>query len=194
MRAKGYKKLLSKLNQSGTPLPIASSRLDPGVLKLDEYQSNIINAGIHQGLIPYWVEITLRPTCLLKAARAYIVFQTLEKFGEIIKTLPQVQDIEEERFEDTFGMLLLTQEEETAIRRRLDLISELQSIKIDKLPYGLEGEGNAGSTDLSEATDSIRESTTVKQRIPQDRTRIQTRSIRVDTEKTRQSNEFWSVN
>ncbi len=178
------KKLLSKLNQSGDSFTNnASSRLDPGVLKLDEYQSNIINAGIHQGLIPYWVEITLRPTCLLKAARAYIVFQTLEKFGEIIKTLPQVQDIEEERFEDTFGMLLLTQEEETAIRRRLDLISELQSIKIDKLPYGLEGEGNAGSTDLSEATDSIRESTTVKQRIPQDRTRIQTRSIRVDTEK-----------
>jgi two-component system chemotaxis sensor kinase CheA len=178
------KKLLSKLNQSGDSFTNnASSRLDPGVLKLDEYQSNIINAGIHQGLIPYWVEITLRPTCLLKAARAYIVFQTLEKFGEIIKTLPQVQDIEEERFEDTFGMLLLTQEEETAIRRRLDLISELQSIKIDKLPYSLEGEGNAGSTDLSEATDSIRESTTVKQRIPQDRTRIQTRSIRVDTEK-----------
>lgn len=178
------KKLLSKLNQSGDSFTNnASSRLDPRVLKLDEYQSNIINAGIHQGLIPYWVEITLRPTCLLKAARAYIVFQTLEKFGEIIKTLPQVQDIEEERFEDTFGMLLLTQEEETAIRRRLDLISELQSIKIDKLPYGLEGEGNAGSTDLSEATDSIRESTTVKQRIPQDRTRIQTRSIRVDTEK-----------
>lgn len=178
------KKLLSKLNQSGDSFTNnSSSRLDPGVLKLDEYQSNIINAGIHQGLIPYWVEITLRPTCLLKAARAYIVFQTLEKFGEIIKTLPQVQDIEEERFEDTFGMLLLTQEEETAIRRRLDLISELQSIKIDKLPYSLEGEGNAGSTDLSEATDSIRESTTVKQRIPQDRTRIQTRSIRVDTEK-----------
>ncbi len=178
------KKLLSKLNQSGDSFTNnASSRLDPRVLKLDEYQSNIINAGIHQGLIPYWVEITLRPTCLLKAARAYIVFQTLEKFGEIIKTLPQVQDIEEERFEDTFGMLLLTQEEETAIRRRLDLISELQSIKIDKLPYSLEGEGNAGSTDLSEATDSIRESTTVKQRIPQDRTRIQTRSIRVDTEK-----------
>ena len=74
------------------------------------------------------------------------------------KTLPQVQDIEEERFEDYLGMLLLTQEEETAIRRRLDLISELQSIKIDKLPYSLEGEGNAGSL-IIEATDSIREST-----------------------------------
>ncbi|NLJ67203.1 MAG: chemotaxis protein CheA [Clostridiales bacterium] len=182
--SKDIKDLLFKLNQSEDSFSDEiSGHPDPRSLELDEYQLNIINVGVGQGLSPYLVEITLKSTCLLKAARAYIVFQALEEFGEIIKTFPQVQDIEEERFEDTFGVLLLTQEGETTIRSRLDLISELQSIKVEKLTYDVDRADSSDSSDSSETPDKKREATTAKQYTVQDRTRIQTRSIRVDTEK-----------
>ena len=53
---------------------------------------------------------------LIKGSKSIYRIPNLGEIWGNHKTLPQVQDIEEERFEDTFGMLLLTQEEETAIR------------------------------------------------------------------------------
>ena len=37
--------------------------------------------------------------CLLKAARAFLVFKAIEDIGEVIKSDPSVQDIEDEKFE-----------------------------------------------------------------------------------------------
>ncbi|HZJ57618.1 MAG TPA: chemotaxis protein CheA [Clostridia bacterium] len=153
---------------------------DYGAVELDEYQSSVINTGISQGLIPYWIEVVLQPTCLLKAARAYVVFQALEEFGEIIKTLPQVQDIEEERFEDTFGMLLLSREEDSIIKQRLDLVSELHSVKIHRISHNLDLDANDKSVGPD---DKAKEPVSGNQRILRDKIYTQTRSIRVDTEK-----------
>ena len=41
----------------------------------------------------------------MKAARAYIVFKTIEEYGEIILSQPSVQDIEEEKFDFSFLLL-----------------------------------------------------------------------------------------
>lgn len=107
-----------------------------GALEYDEYQSNIINAGFSQGLNVYWVEIKLQSTCLLKAARSYIIFQTLESLGEIIKSIPHVQDIEEEKFEDTFSVLILTNKDEEEIKQNLESISEVDTIGIQEITPG----------------------------------------------------------
>lgn len=54
----------------------------------------------------YKIEVELETNCMLKAARAFIVFNTLEKYGDILKSNPSVEDIEDENFEFKFSILL----------------------------------------------------------------------------------------
>ncbi|NLN41708.1 MAG: chemotaxis protein CheA [Clostridiales bacterium] len=131
--------LLSKLKDPITsPIDATTKQEFEKGMELDEYQLSVITAGMEQGLTPYWIEVRLQPTCLLKAARAYMVFQASEIFGEIIKSVPHVQDIEEEKFEDTFYLLLLAKDDQANIQSRLESISEIDSVKIKKAEYNLE--------------------------------------------------------
>ena len=61
--------------------------------------------------------ITLRKDCLLKAARVYMVFDLLEKCGEVIKSIPLVDELEEEQFELRFTVTIITKEPRTDYRR-----------------------------------------------------------------------------
>ena len=55
--------------------------------------------------------VSLREDCLLKAARVYMVFGVLEELGEIIKSTPPVEQLEEEQFDHHFTVTLITKED-----------------------------------------------------------------------------------
>ena len=55
--------------------------------------------------------VKLREDCLLKAARVFMVFEILEKSGEIIKSEPTVEQLENEDFNETFTVALITKED-----------------------------------------------------------------------------------
>lgn len=55
----------------------------------------MIEAG-KNGMNVYGVNVHIDPNCILKAARAFLVFKNLEELGEIIKSIPSTQDIEDE--------------------------------------------------------------------------------------------------
>ncbi|HSN65230.1 MAG TPA: Hpt domain-containing protein, partial [Fusibacter sp.] len=63
---------------------------------------NLIHKAYELGVKPYLIKVTLDAGCMLKAARAFIVFNTLERFGEILKSYPLAEEIEDERFEESF--------------------------------------------------------------------------------------------
>lgn len=50
--------------------------------------------------------IYIQKECLLKAARAFLVFKAVEEFGEILVYNPSSQDIEDEKFDCDFSILL----------------------------------------------------------------------------------------
>jgi len=169
--------LLSKLKDPvSLPIDAATKHEIEKGMELDQYQLSVIKSGMEQGLTPFWIEIRLQSTCLLKAARAYMVFQASESFGEIIKSIPHVQDIEEEKFEDTFYLLLLAKGDQTEIQSKLESISEIDSVRIKKAEY-----------DLVESSEKI-EDTKVKNEDRQQQksngsNHRQVRSIRVDIER-----------
>ena len=168
--------LLSKLEDSKTSTKDMDSwDLSYERMKLDQYQLSIINTAAEQSLSPYWIEIRLQSNCLMKAARAYMVFQAAEGYGEIIKTLPQVQDIEEERFENTFSILLLTGHNEADMKSRLELISEVESVRIKKLEQDIVDSSNPPKVETKKLADSQQQKTPSSNR--------QMRSIRVDIER-----------
>ncbi|MBM7581402.1 two-component system chemotaxis sensor kinase CheA [Caldicoprobacter guelmensis] len=102
-------------------------------LSLDEHHVRVISEAVKDGFIPYYIEVKLKESCLMKAARAYIVFRAIENFGHIIHSQPSVQDIEEEKFELSFSVVALCRAEIETIKRELDSISEIESISIKEI-------------------------------------------------------------
>ena len=68
---------------------------------------------------------------MLKSARAYVIFQVLEKYSDIIRTEPPVEDIEDEKFEFSFSVRYLKYLRKLC--RKNYCISEVESVTIEEL-------------------------------------------------------------
>ena len=67
-------------------------------IKLDSTDVMVITEAQKQGNFVYGATVYVQESCLLKAARAFLVFKAVEEVGEIIVSSPSAQDIEDERF------------------------------------------------------------------------------------------------
>ena len=56
----------------------------------------------------YWINVKIQEKCLLKAARAFLVVRTVGEKSEIIASTPDMQDIENEKFEWDFTLAVIT--------------------------------------------------------------------------------------
>lgn len=101
-------------------------------ISLDDIQS-MIHKAFEMGVKPYLIKVTLDPGCMLKAARSFIVFNTLERFGEILKSYPLAEEIEDERFEDSFELLYFSKLDETYTKTELLRISEVANVIVKPL-------------------------------------------------------------
>ena len=103
--------LIKRLKElAGTQGATALGGGELGGLKIDDYDRETIREAYTQGLKAYVVHITLRHNTLLKSVRVFTIFQALESVGTVIKSDPPAHDLEDERFDLDFSLLLLTQE------------------------------------------------------------------------------------
>lgn len=96
----------------------------------NEFEMRLAKQAFERGLQVWEIIIKLEDNCLLKSARAFLVFKTLEGYGDIIKTIPIVQEIEDEKFQDEFTIYIITKHEKQELEKALNSISELKSIEI----------------------------------------------------------------
>jgi two-component system chemotaxis sensor kinase CheA len=115
---------------TGIPKTSANER---DMMKFSQYDNGLIVKAIEQGYNVFKVKIVLANGCMLKAARAFIVFQTVERYGEIIKAVPSVEDIEDEKFENEFSILIISNESEVIVRKDLESISEIDEVVFEKI-------------------------------------------------------------
>ena len=101
--------------------------------ELDEYALTVLKQSKESGNNLLWIKVTLHENCLLKAARAYMVFDQLESMGEVIKTTPSVQDIENERFEQSFQVVFVTMQPMDKVKAALLNISEVEEVLVDTI-------------------------------------------------------------
>lgn len=94
---------------------------------------SIINKAIEMGVKPYMIKVILDQGCMLKAARAFIIFNTLERFGEIIKSYPLAEEIEDEKFDDSFEVLYFSKLDAQYCHSELMKISEVKNVIIREL-------------------------------------------------------------
>ena len=83
----------------------------------------------------YAITVKIQKECLLKAARAFLVFKAVEDFGQIIVYRPSSQDIEDEKFEDEFSFFLDSEETDfEKIKAAANAVSEIETVTGEEIP------------------------------------------------------------
>lgn len=104
-------------------------------IQLDEFQYSVLEQSIGEGHKVMYIDVAIREDCQLKAARAYLVFDLLERYGEIVKSSPSVQDIEQEKFDRNFSLYYITQKEAAEIQSMIINLSEIASAEATALDH-----------------------------------------------------------
>ncbi|MGV3464085.1 MAG: chemotaxis protein CheW [Heyndrickxia sp.] len=105
-------------------------------LNYDEFEQTVIQQSIEQGYECFEITVGLRADCLLKAARVFMVFEVLEKCGDVIKSNPTVEILEEENFDSHFTVSLITKERADDIQQKVMKVSEVDKVNI--IPFNAE--------------------------------------------------------
>ncbi|WP_226643883.1 chemotaxis protein CheA [Mesobacillus subterraneus] len=103
--------------------------------RYDEFELTVLKQSKEQGFGVYEIEIALREDCLLKAARVYMVFEVLEKIGEVIKANPSVDQLEEEQFDQEFSITIVSKENPEDIKAKIMKVSEVVKTDIKSLAF-----------------------------------------------------------
>ena len=102
-------------------------------LPLAEHEKKAVIKAYENGMNAFGITVYIQENCLLKAARAFLVFKALDEIGDIIRSQPEVQDIEDEKFAYDFSMVLLTKEEIEHVKTVILNVSEIKAAYLVKL-------------------------------------------------------------
>lgn len=130
---KDVSEILNALNRIESDHSILLSSRNTTVIQavvFDEYEMTVIRQSQEEGFNAYELRVTLREDCILKAARVFMVFELLEKFGEIIKSTPSIEQLENEDFDFLFTVVLLTKSEAETLKDQVMNISEVENVLV----------------------------------------------------------------
>ncbi len=100
------------------------------LMKLTESQELVKNNALSMGMNVFQIKVILSQNCVLKSARAFVIFTDLERLGEIIHCIPSTQDIEDEKFENEFSLIFVTKENKQKIEETVLGVSEVEQVEV----------------------------------------------------------------
>lgn len=159
-------------------------------LPIADFEQKAMQEAIAKGMNVYGITVYIQETCILKAARAFLVFKGIEALGEIIKSEPNVQDIEDEKFDLDFSMFVISEKPEEQIRKVISNVSEIKEVVIE--PYTPETIAEhaqpeeAPKEEVAEVADEKPKETAENKKKPAAEVKkkpVVNRSVRVDIEK-----------
>lgn len=115
---------------SATPSAQEGSASEGGAkyesIHITDFEKNTFEKAKAQNQNIFGVTVYLQESCILKAARAFLVFKALEELGEVIKAVPDVQDIEDEKFDMDFSLVYFTKESLEKVKAAVENVSEVK--------------------------------------------------------------------
>ena len=117
----------------GAPAPAAGAAAPAISGALTAAEEEVIVEAQSEGSQVFWVTVKLDDGCQMLSVRAYMVFETLQQAGDIIKSEPPADDIQEGKFDKSFKLILITTEDADNLRNQLMTISELESVDFKPL-------------------------------------------------------------
>ncbi|MGE5417138.1 MAG: chemotaxis protein CheA [Acidobacteriota bacterium] len=129
------------------------------------YDMTVMKEALERDLTVYYLQMVVDKGCLMKSVRVFMVFKALEEDGEIIKSDPPAQDLDEGKFENDFHLILISKIDEQMIHNRLSSISEVKLGQIKILGFD-----DLQIKDTKSSAQSEEAEGTVEDRVVADRT------------------------
>ncbi len=125
----------------------------PKKIELTDAEKKLVDDAIASGLKIYEVTVTVQSDCLLKAARAFLVFRAVEELGQIVVYRPNSQDIEDEKFELEFSFYVASGEAFETIQHAAVNVSEIEKVEGGEVTeFHVEGEEPAEEQKTAEVS------------------------------------------
>ena len=99
-------------------------------IEYSDTDKDVITEAANGGMHAYHIKVTLSDSCVLKSARSYMVMNALDQLGEVVKSVPPAEDLEQEKFEHSFDVVVVTDSEMKTVEDALLSISEVDSAEI----------------------------------------------------------------
>ena len=97
-------------------------------ITLGEAEKHVMSEAAKQGKNIIGLTVYVQESCILKAARAFLVFKALEDLGEIIVSNPSAQDIEDEKFDYDFSIIMVADCDAKKAIAAAGYVSEIQEV------------------------------------------------------------------
>lgn len=155
-------------------------------IKLDDSERTVLSKAKEEGKNIYGLTIYIQENCLLKAARAFLVYKAVEEKAEIMVCNPPAQDIEDEKFELDFSLIVISDDSLDNILAAARNVSEIEKVLGDN--YELEPVKEEEKTAVVQAQTTAKETTAVTQQAKGGEKKavskpVVNRTVRVDIEK-----------
>lgn len=176
---------------AGTPAPTAPAADDPSKekwrdIKLGDTENTVLAEAVKQGKKVYGVSVYVQESCILKAARAFLVFKALEELGEIMVSVPSAQDIEDERFDFDFSMIVISEADADAVKKAVLDVSEIEAAYVGEVEVKVpetKAEVQVAQVEETAKADAPAQAAVAKQDKKPAGKPIVNRTVRVDIEK-----------
>lgn len=112
--------------------PAASAAPSKGI-QLSDTDKDIIKAAKDGGMLAFSIHVELASSCLLKSARSYMVMNALDELSDVIKSVPPAEDLEQEKFDHSFDVVVVTASEKKAIEEAVSSISEIEKVDVQEI-------------------------------------------------------------
>lgn len=153
-------------------------------ISIADFEKNAIQEAKAQNKNVFGVTVYIDEGCILKAARAFLVFKGLESVGEVIKSVPVVQDIEDERFDFDFSMLVISDKSLEEVKKVIANVSEIKDVVIED--FEIPGDAEVVSSVQAKEEKGPEKKEETKKKTSPAKTGskpVANRSVRVDIEK-----------
>ena len=153
-------------------------------IPVSEYEIVAMDNAKQEGQHILGITVYLQESCILKAARAFLVFKSVEDKGELIKSVPTTEQIEDEEFDFDFSWILATKEDKETIKKLIMNVSEIADVAIDDFTYSAEKPEEKQEEKAVAATAAApKEEKKEAPKKPAVKGKVASRSVRVDIDK-----------
>ncbi|MBU1924582.1 MAG: chemotaxis protein CheA [Candidatus Omnitrophica bacterium] len=99
----------------------------------DLERKNLVNTVKEHGFKIYTIDVQLSPECRLKSVRVFMVINKLNSLGEVVKSAPSTETLEQNQFGSAFSLLFLTKSTKRKLDEALENILEVDAAKIKEI-------------------------------------------------------------
>lgn len=150
-------------------------------MTIESHEKHAFSKVIQDGMHIYGITIFIQETCVLKAARAFLVFKSIEDIGEVGKSNPSVQEIEDEKFDFHFSIFVISKEPIEKVIQCINSVSEIAKVVGEELD--IDAIAFTDEDKETEAETEVKQTSTTTQPAKQTGKPVINHTVRVDIEK-----------